>query len=113
MDVRYDLAVNQKAITQFIANAIGGDYLMVHDNHAYWMGTKVRNFLLKNLELVKVQFPGHARSQLDILMRSAGLSQIRVQIRAERGSYTFPTRLQCSYATNTDALSKITQVYEV
>lgn len=113
VDVRYDLAVNQKAITQFIANAIGGDYLMVHDNHAYWMGTKVRNFLLKNLELVKVQFPGHARSQLDILMRSAGLSQIRVQIRAERGSYTFPTRLQCSYATNTDALSKITQVYEV
>jgi len=112
-DSRYDLVINQKAAAQFIANAIGGDYLMIHDRHAYWMDTKVRNFLLKNLELVKVQFPGESRAQLDILLKSAGLSQIRIQLRPEKASYTFPTRLQCSYSTDEDALSRITQVYEV
>lgn len=112
VDVKQDLVLNQKAISQFIANAIGGEYLMVHDNHAYWIDTKVRNTLLKNLELVKVQFPGAARDQLDILLRSVGMPMIRIQFRPEKASYTFPTRLQCSYSVDLSAISRVTQVYE-
>jgi hypothetical protein len=111
-DVRYDVQLDLAAVARFIANSVGGEYLMIHDNHGYWVDNKVRNLFTKDIEVVRVQYPGYVRSQLDIYLQSAGLSQIKVQIRAEKGSAIYPTRLQCLYQEDFSAISGITQVYE-
>jgi hypothetical protein len=112
LDSNKNVQLNIPAVSRFIANAIGGSYLMIHDNHAYWVDDKVRNLMLKDLQAVRIQYPGHHRSQLDILLHSAGLSSIKLQIRAEKGSSIYPTRLQCGYLEDLAAISRITEVYE-
>jgi len=84
-------------LKRFIDNAIGEDYLMIHDAHSMYIDSTLREKMSRGLKLDRVAFPSSSRARLDIYLQSEGLSQIIINIRAKNEAKLYPTHIMVDY----------------